>query len=138
MNFLIVSFFFSPFLFSDSFTILQNDGFFWTFFATLSLSIALIMILFFDVASVITCAIFLSFAIILPLDYWIGSTLKYIIINFTRRVAVEGFNLAIIQHPTQTKGIYLLYIYTLSVTIFYFTRIYLIEISSESPVDTPH
>ncbi|KAK9296704.1 hypothetical protein QLX08_009376 [Tetragonisca angustula] len=99
-----VAYFSSP----DSFTILQNDGIFWTFFVSLSLGIALIMKLLLDVASVITCATFSSFMVILSLDYWIGSSLKYIIINFIRRIAVEGFNLAIIEPPTQTMDICLI------------------------------
>lgn len=74
--------------------------------------------------------------VILSLDYWIGSTLKYIIINFIRRIAVEGFNLAIIEPPTQAKGIFIFYIFILY-SLQYFTRIYFIKISCESPVDRP-
>ncbi|CAD1474916.1 unnamed protein product [Heterotrigona itama] len=126
-----VAYFNSP----DLFTILQNDGFFWTFFVTLSLGIALVMILLFDVASVITCAIFSSFMMILPLDYWIGSTLKYIIINFIRRIAVEGFNLAIIQHPTQTKDICLIVLWT-CLALYRFSKQWCLRCSSVSTPET--
>ncbi|KAF3430600.1 hypothetical protein E2986_04322 [Frieseomelitta varia] len=105
----------------DSFTILQNNGIFWTFFVFLSLGIALIILLFDDVASVITCATFSSFMVILSLDYWIGSTLKYIIINFIRRITVEGFNLAIIGPPIHTIDICLIVLWS-CLALFRFSK----------------
>ncbi|KAK1121870.1 hypothetical protein K0M31_010180 [Melipona bicolor] len=113
----------------ESFTIFQNNWLFWIFFVIFNLGIALIMILLSDFASFITCAIFSSFMIILSLDYWIGSTLKYIIINFTRRIAVEGFNLAIIEHPTQTKDICLIVLWICLAVYHFFKQraIYLIK-----------
>lgn len=76
---------------------------FWLLFLTLTLSIALVTT--FNFYSHITCSIFSSFMIILPIDYWVGSSLKYIMINIVRRATVEDFNLAIIRPPIQTKGI---------------------------------
>lgn len=112
----------------ESFIILQSNWLFWIFFVIFSLGIASIMILLFDFASFVTCAIFSSFMIILPLDYWIGSTLKYIIINFIRRIAVEGFNLAIIEHPTRAKDICLIMLW-ICLALYHFLKqctIYLI------------
>ncbi|KOX71229.1 Transmembrane 7 superfamily member 3 [Melipona quadrifasciata] len=105
----------------ESFTILQNNWLFWIFFVTFNLGIALIMMLLLDFASFITCAIFSSFMIILSLDYWIGSTLKYIVINFMRRITVEGFNLAIIEHPTEAKDICLILLW-ICLALYHFLK----------------
>lgn len=107
------------FLLSGSFTFLQNNEVFWILFATLALSITLVAT-FSHSFSHVTCSIFSSFAIILPIDYWVGSSLKYIVINIVRRATVEDFNLAIVQPPIQSKGIMFCNIYrlkTVTVTI---------------------
>lgn len=106
------SFYFFSFFLSGSFVILQNNTVFWFLFLTLALGIAVVTT--FCFCSYITCSIFSSFTIILPIDYWVGSSLKYIMINIVRRATVEDFNLAIVRPPIQTKGIiFFLYIYTL-------------------------
>ncbi|PBC33494.1 Transmembrane 7 superfamily member [Apis cerana cerana] len=84
-----------------SFVILQNNTVFWFLFLTLALGIAVVTT--FCFCSYITCSIFSSFTIILPIDYWVGSSLKYIMINIVRRATVEDFNLAIVRPPIQTK-----------------------------------
>lgn len=91
------------FFLSGSFIILQNNTVFWLLFSTLALSIALVVT--FSFCSNVTCSIFSSFTIILPIDYWVGSSLKYVMINIVRRATVEDFNLAIVRPPVQTKGI---------------------------------
>ncbi|XP_043801040.1 transmembrane 7 superfamily member 3-like [Apis laboriosa] len=93
-----------------SFIILQNNMVFWLLFLTLTLSIALVTT--FNFYSHITCSIFSSFMIILPIDYWVGSSLKYIMINIVRRATVEDFNLAIVRPPIQTKDIWLIVFWT--------------------------
>ena len=90
--------------FSDSFTVLESDWIFWTLFIAIgtvsSFAIALLSI----VTPAITCAIFSSYMMVLPIDYYAGSSLKYIIINVIRRATVSDFNQAVINPPTQTKG----------------------------------
>lgn len=95
------------FFLSGSFIILQNNTVFWLLFSTLALSIALVVT--FSFCSNVTCSIFSSFTIILPIDYWVGSSLKYVMINIVRRATVEDFNLAIVRPPVQTKGIIFLW-----------------------------
>ena len=45
-----------------------------------------------------------SYLTILSIDYYMGSNLKYIIINAIRRFTVQNFNEAVIQPPFQNKG----------------------------------
>lgn len=45
-----------------------------------------------------------SYMILLPFDFWLGSNLKYIVINIVRRLTVYEFNIARMDHPFQTYG----------------------------------
>ena len=97
----------------DSFTVLESDWIFWTLFIAIgtvsSFAIALLSI----VTPAITCAIFSSYMMVLPIDYYAGSSLKYIIINVVRRATVSGFNQAVIHPPTQTKDVCLIVLWVL-------------------------
>ncbi|XP_016905844.1 transmembrane 7 superfamily member 3 isoform X3 [Apis cerana] len=104
-----------------SFVILQNNTVFWFLFLTLALGIAVVTT--FCFCSYITCSIFSSFTIILPIDYWVGSSLKYIMINIVRRATVEDFNLAIVRPPIQTKDIWLI-VFWICLALFHFYKHY--------------
>ena len=78
---------------------------------SLALGLSLIMTIIFEFGFVMTCSIIASFMVILPLDYWIGSTLKYIIINIIRRMTVKGFNLVTVRPPFEANGITFYYIF---------------------------
>ena len=39
-----------------------------------------------------------------PIDHYIGSSLKYIIVNVIRRVTVRGFGRAVLDPPYQDNG----------------------------------
>lgn len=95
--------------FSDSFIIMQQDWIFWSLFTILTISIAMAYMVLCSGSPVIITSIFTSFMVVLPIDYYTGSTLKYIIINAVRRATVKDFRLAAIQHPVQTWGIVSLY-----------------------------
>merc|ERR1719382_1557212 len=45
---------------------------------------------------------------IIPIDHYIGSSLKYILVNFVRRAYVDGFNLAVLNFPFQINDIALI------------------------------
>ncbi|XP_043256137.1 transmembrane 7 superfamily member 3-like [Colletes gigas] len=82
------------------------------FFAAMSLLLFLILT-FVGLASgsvtpVITQTIFSTYMIILPLDYLIGSSLKYSVINVIRRVTVADYEMAAVQPPVQGKDITLI------------------------------
>ena len=54
-------------------------------------------------ASIASCAIVGSFAIVTPIDHYIGSSLKYILVNVVRRATVQDFNYAVIYYPFQVE-----------------------------------
>ncbi|XP_076634306.1 transmembrane 7 superfamily member 3 isoform X2 [Colletes latitarsis] len=56
----------------------------------------------------ITHVIFSTYMMILPLDYLIGSSLKYTIINVIRRLTVSNYDMAVVQPPVQGKDITLI------------------------------
>jgi len=56
------------------------------------------------VAEIIARAIFGSYFVIVAIDYYTGSNLKYIIINIIRRITIPGFNLAFVYPPFQGAG----------------------------------
>ncbi|XP_015432011.1 PREDICTED: transmembrane 7 superfamily member 3-like isoform X2 [Dufourea novaeangliae] len=97
----------------DSFIILQSNWVFWSLFASMVVLISLIMMSLHIVACVVSCAIYSSYMMVLPLDYWVGSSLKYIIINVIRRATVDGYQDAIISPPTQGKDIALICLWVL-------------------------
>lgn len=45
-----------------------------------------------------------SYAVIVPIDHYIGSSLKYIVINVVRRATVNGFGRAVLDPPYQDNG----------------------------------
>ncbi|XP_008546699.1 transmembrane 7 superfamily member 3 [Microplitis demolitor] len=86
---------------------LVNDTIFWIIYVTIIIIVLLLLCIFSPNSNIICCAFIGAFAIILPIDYWIGSSLKYIIINTVRRITIHGFNVAIIHPPFQSKDIWL-------------------------------
>ncbi|XP_057340294.1 transmembrane 7 superfamily member 3-like [Microplitis mediator] len=86
---------------------LVNDTIFWIIYATIIIIVLLLLCIFSPNSNIICCAFIGAFAIILPIDYWIGSSFKYIIINTVRRITIHGFNVAIIHPPFQSKDIWL-------------------------------
>ncbi|CAK9804967.1 Transmembrane 7 superfamily member 3 [Anthophora plagiata] len=90
----------------NSFTLIQDDAVYWISFAFITICLSLVTSLCNFVSHVYVCSIFSSLMVVLPLDYWIGSTLKYIVINVLRRATVKGFDMAIVQlPPLQAKDI---------------------------------
>lgn len=51
-----------------------------------------------------SCAVIGSYAVIVPIDHYIGSSLKYIVINVVRRATVKGFGRAVLDPPYQDNG----------------------------------
>lgn len=70
-------------------------------------------------ANIISCAVLGAYAVIIPIDHYIGSNLKYIIVNIIRRATVTDFRMAIIDPPFQTRGVLLLSIILIKVIISY-------------------
>ncbi|XP_033214479.1 uncharacterized protein LOC117171348 [Belonocnema kinseyi] len=53
-------------------------------------------------SSIFYCSIFGAYLLIVAFDYYIGSSLKYIIINIVRRITVPNYDVAIFAPPYGT------------------------------------
>lgn len=54
--------------------------------------------------NLISCGVIGSYAVIIPIDHYIGSSLKYIAINVIRRATVKNFGRAVLDPPFQDNG----------------------------------
>ncbi|KAL6256994.1 hypothetical protein P5V15_011930 [Pogonomyrmex californicus] len=93
------------------FYILQSNWLFWPLFIILILFITLILTMMLYLAEMITCATFGSFLIVIVVDYYTGSNLKYIIITIIRRVTIPEFHLAFVYPPFQSADLTLIIIW---------------------------
>lgn len=59
-------------------------------------------------SNIIACSVFGAYTIISPIDHYIGSNLKYIVINNVRRATNPDFKSAIVDPPFQTRGFILI------------------------------
>lgn len=97
------------FLTPESISILHTNWVFLICFIVTAILISLMIALTGPlISAVINGAIFSSFMVVLPFDYWFGSSLKYILINPIRRATIAEFCDAIILQPTQGKDIFLI------------------------------
>lgn len=102
-----------------TFYILEHNWLFWLMFVSLTLTITVLLMNLSYAAETIMCAIFGSYFVIVALDYYIGSNLKYIIITIIRRMAVPEFYLAFVYPPFQGAGMFLLLISCKNNSTFY-------------------
>lgn len=45
-----------------------------------------------------------SYAVIIPIDHYIGSNLKYIVLNVVRRATIRNYGKAVLDPPFQDNG----------------------------------
>ncbi|XP_014360637.2 transmembrane 7 superfamily member 3 [Papilio machaon] len=83
------------------FQALQVDFNFWTLFILIMSITSLILLSTTFLSNILCCAILGGYATVYPIDYYIGSNLKYIIINTVRRAVVPKFNSAVLSPPFQ-------------------------------------
>ncbi|KPJ13444.1 Transmembrane 7 superfamily member 3 [Papilio machaon] len=83
------------------FQALQVDFNFWTLFVLIMSITSLILLSTTFLSNILCCAILGGYATVYPIDYYIGSNLKYIIINTVRRAVVPKFNSAVLSPPFQ-------------------------------------
>lgn len=86
------------------FYILEHNWLFWPMFISLTFIITTLLMTMSYAAEMITRAIFGSYFVIVAIDYYTGSNLKYIIITIIRRVTTSGFHLAFVYPPFQGAG----------------------------------
>ncbi|XP_031838981.1 transmembrane 7 superfamily member 3 [Nomia melanderi] len=123
-----VTYFMAP----DSLASIHNNEAFWLLFVTLVVITSVLTLMFSNFTSMITCTIYSTFMMVLPLDYYFGSCLKYMIINVIRRATVEGFNNAIVSHPIQAIDITLISVWVILALYGLYRQITLGMSSAES------
>ncbi|KAL0829879.1 hypothetical protein ABMA28_003359 [Loxostege sticticalis] len=79
--------------------ILQDDFNFWTLFVLIMLLASMILVSVAFVSNILCCAVLGSYAIVYPIDFYLGSNIKYLIINTIRRATVPKFNRAVLMPP---------------------------------------
>lgn len=90
--------------------VLESDPNYWAAFVGIMLLVVLIVLLSSSLMSkshIISCAVLGAYATIIPIDYYIGSNLKYVLVNTIRRATVNGYNVAVISPPFQFRDIIL-------------------------------
>ena len=97
-------------LFSGDVNILKIDINFWMILGCIVMTVPLIFLSLIQKANIIACAVLGAYAVIIPIDHYIGSNLKYIIFNIIRRATVKDFRMAVIDPPFQTRGVLLIII----------------------------
>ncbi|XP_047508186.1 transmembrane 7 superfamily member 3-like isoform X1 [Pieris napi] len=80
-------------------TALQFDVNFWTLFIFIMLTTSLLLVSMTLMSNILCCAILGAYAVVYSMDYYLGSSMKYIIINTVRRATVPKFNKAVLDPP---------------------------------------
>lgn len=96
------------FVFSLNTVSMMNDVVYWMTIAAFISGSLVAVLPFTKTASILSSALVGSFIFIIPIDHYIGSSLKYILVNFVRRAYVDGFNLAVLNFPFQINDIALI------------------------------
>ena len=86
---------------------MASDTLYWLTIAAFIVGCLLAVLPFTKTASMLSAVILGSFLCIIPLDHYIGSSLKYILVNLIRRSNVTGFNLAVLYFPFQVSLTYI-------------------------------
>jgi hypothetical protein len=73
-------------------------------FAGIAVLVSLLFLSLVQKANIISCAVLGAYAVVIPIDHYIGSNLKYIIVNIMRRATVKDFSIAIVDPPFQMRG----------------------------------
>lgn len=83
---------------------MRYDVNYWLMFVCLVLAVALLAATRYNRVNILSCSVVGSYAVVLPIDLYVGANLKYIFINTVRRATVPGFGQAVIDPPVQTEG----------------------------------
>lgn len=82
---------------------LQLDLNFWTLFVLVMLMTSLVLASMTFLSNILCCSLLGAYATVYPIDYYLGSNLKYIVINTVRRAVVPQFNKAILSPPYEWR-----------------------------------
>ncbi|XP_014481385.1 PREDICTED: transmembrane 7 superfamily member 3-like isoform X2 [Dinoponera quadriceps] len=81
------------------FYVLEYEWSFWCTFVSFTLAIAMLLMITPYFAEILTRAVFISYFLVIPIDYYVGTNLKYIVITIVRRITISGFRLAFVYPP---------------------------------------
>jgi hypothetical protein len=84
---------------------MSSDTIYWTTITAFIVGCLLAILPFTKTASIGSCALIGTFIFIIPIDHYIGSSLKFILVNMVRRAYVDSFDLAVLYFPFQTNDI---------------------------------
>ncbi|XP_041969552.1 transmembrane 7 superfamily member 3-like isoform X2 [Aricia agestis] len=102
-----------------------TDLSFWTIFIFVMLMTSLLSISTTYHTNIACCAILGAYAFIYPIDHYIGSNLKYILVNTVRRAVVPNFNKAVISPPFEWSDASLVVVWAaVAVTGFLLQRLH--------------
>lgn len=87
--------------------VFQNDINYWSVLIGITLLITLALLVLSHLHSNILATSFVgAYIMIVPFDHYIGGNIRYIFLNTLHRATVPYFNLAAIDPPIQTNGMY--------------------------------
>jgi len=87
---------------------LVDDLYYWLVFLCIVLAVPGILLAFTQKASILCCVFIGTYTTILPIDFFLGTNLRYISINVLRRATEKGFSEALILPPLQVADLALL------------------------------
>lgn len=134
LGFLIASIIFYTDL--GDYPLLESDLNYWLTFACCVLVLTLCLVNTMHKANVLACAVIGSYTVIIPVDYYNGSNLRYIIINSIRRATVTGFETATIDPPFQSMDAVLTFVWVVLAIHGYILQIN--QLRHKPPFPPPH
>ncbi|KAK4886783.1 hypothetical protein RN001_003054 [Aquatica leii] len=90
----------------------RSDVNYWSVLFCIIVPITISLLLVTEFANILACGVVGATAVIIIVDYYIGASIRYIILNNIRRAMVPKFYLAILDPPFQYKDIILCVVWT--------------------------
>merc|ERR1719334_1179752 len=85
---------------------LTSDTYYWLVFLCVVLAVPLILLAFTQKASILSCVVVGTYTVLVPVDYYIGTNLRFLSLNVIRRaIHGEEFRAAIINPPFTTSDL---------------------------------
>ena len=84
---------------------MSNDTFYWLLITAFIIGALLIILPFTKTASILSCALIGTFIFFVSIDHYVGTSLKFILVNFLRRAYVQNFNYAVLNFPFQVNSL---------------------------------
>ena len=89
-------------------TSLTADLYYWLVFLCIVLALPGVLLAFTQKASILSCIVIGTFTTVLPIDFFLGTNLRFILVNVVRRATAPEFREAVILPPLQTSDLALL------------------------------